>query len=212
MKRHIVMALVFVLLFPAGALAKVTEKAVWDPGEEVIQKIKEKCADEKDVTKCFAVKMKEEGASKQAIKFAKSLPTFGILRKLRETGRVDIAYVLYPFRANENYGVILVNGRPSKIDVDDQMLLPKDDIKMDPLYQKIDKKYHGFGLWPGDRFITNSPAVETPKGGGQWFAIDYIMTSGCRACEEVGVARFGFDFNTKGKFLGAKFIRLIKKP
>ena len=29
-----------------------------------------------------------------------------------------IPMFLYPFRANENYGVILVNGKPAKVDVD----------------------------------------------------------------------------------------------
>jgi len=200
-------ALMFFL--SSSAWAKVKPDAVWNPGEDVIRRVKDACADERDVTKCFAKRMREEGASRQAVRFAKSLPTFGILRELREAGKVDIAYVLYPFRANENYGVFLVNGRPSKVDVDDQALLPKDDIKSDPLYEKIDKRYHGFGLWPGDRFSTDKPTVETPKGGGQWFAVEYIVTSGCRACEEVATARFGFDFDKKGKFLGAKFIRLV---
>ena len=61
MKRHIMMAVILVLVFPASALAKVTDKAVWNPGEDVIQRIKNWCADEKDVTKCFAKRMREEG-------------------------------------------------------------------------------------------------------------------------------------------------------
>lgn len=212
MKRHIMIALILVLMIPASALAKVTDKAVWNPAGDVIRAIKDGCADDKEVTKCFAKGMREEGASKQAVKFAKSLPTFGILRHLRETGKVDIAYVVYPFRANENYGVILVNGRPSPIDVDDLNALPQDQIKTDLAYPKLAKRYKEIALWPSDRFSYNLPTVEVPSGGGQWFAVEYRLTDGCRACKDVGIARFGFDFNTKGKFLGAKFIRLIPKP
>lgn len=211
MKTRSLLFLILFLIFSSTALAKVDQKAVWNPGDQVIRKIKNECADANNVTKCFAKKMKDEGASRKAMRFAKSLPTFGILRDLRETGKVDIAYVVYPFRANENYGVLLVNGKPSPIDVDDLSLLPQDQIETDLIYPDLKKKYHDITLWPGDRFSMDKPTAETPKGGGQWFAVEYRLTNGCRACKDVATARFGFDFNTKGKFLGAKFIRLVER-
>ncbi len=203
---------VFMLLAVASvAHARVGDGAVWNPGEETIQRTRDACADAEDVAKCFALAMKREGASRQAVKFARSLPTFGILRELKDTGKVDIAYVLYPFRANENYGVLLVNGRPSPIDVDDLSLLPLDQIETDLAYPDLVKRYGQLSLWPADRFNTNVPSVEVPKGGGEWFAVDYRVTDGCRACEDIGIARFGFDFDEKGRFLGAKFIRLVPR-
>jgi hypothetical protein len=105
-----------------------------------------------------------------------------------------------------------VNGKPSPIDVDDLSILPQDQIKMDIAYPKLAKRYKDLTLWPSDRFSYNLPTVEEPRGGGQWFAVEYLLKDGCHACKDVAIARFGFDFNTKGKFLGAKFIRLIPKP
>ncbi len=209
MKRFVVLVVAVISVPTVATAARVGPDAVWSPAPGAVEAIKADCADAKKVERCFAKGMREHGATRVAVRFAKKLPTFGWLRALVGMGPVDIAYVTYPFRANENAGALLVNGKPSIIDVDDQKLLPIDQLPLDPLYAKLQKKYPAISLWPDDRFTMGQPTMERLRQGGQWFAVNYRLRDGCRACQELATARFAFDFDTKGKFLGAKFIRVV---
>lgn len=60
-------------------------------------------------------------------------------RGFRHLRPVDIAYVTYPFRANENDGVFLVNGAPVNIDVDNQGLLAQGKRTKNSAYATLGK-------------------------------------------------------------------------
>ena len=45
--------------------------------------------------------------------------------------------------------------------------------------------------------------------GSQRFVINYSLKEPCQACPTVGHARYGFDFDPTGKFLGVKFIKVV---
>ena len=93
---------------------RVGANAVWTPSPGVLSDIRQVCsAGDPDQQKaCFLDSMKSAGASDEAAAFVKSFAANGLayVRAFRDTGRVDIAYVDYLFRANENNGVFLVNG------------------------------------------------------------------------------------------------------
>src|SRR5207253_1609130 len=126
----------------------------------------------------------------------------GFLRDFREAGPVDVAYVEYVFRANENLAYYLVNSGPSLIDVDDLKILPTSSLESDERYKAIKARYPSVSIWPGDRNSTGYPIVEALANGGERFVVSYWLQNSCHACERIGSVQFAFDFDKNGKFLG----------
>ena len=79
---------------------------------------------------------------------------------------VDVARVLYPLRANDDYGLLLVNGDPAVLDVDDLKKLNRAEMEQSPLYQAVKQKYTRTDIWPGDRSGTMWPQVKPLPDGG----------------------------------------------
>jgi predicted secreted protein len=119
---------------------------------------------------------------------------------------VDVAWVTYPFRANENQGVLLVNGDPSPIDVDDFSRLAQGELNRDQAYAELKRAYPDISLWPGDRYSFDVPIAESLPSGGSRFHVGYILRNGCHACDKIGSAVFAFDFTPEGKFSGTKLM------
>ena len=187
---------------------KIDSTALWQPGMSIMQHIREVCANKKypDFGKCFVQQMKVSGASSQAVEFAKLTDNQGFLRDFKKFGVVDVAYSNFPFRANENQVCFLVNGSPNMIDVDDYRLMPRESIEKNKVYQNILSKYPDVSIWPGNRSGTDFPEMQILHGGGERFIFSYQLQKGCHACAIIGKAKFAFDFNKIGKFLGVKVI------
>ena len=72
--------------------------------------------------------MAKVGARADAVSFARELykeshGEFGIMTGFQEEGPVAFAWVTYPLRANTNYGLLLLNGQPRIVNVEDLKLL-----------------------------------------------------------------------------------------
>jgi hypothetical protein len=154
--------------------------------------------------------MKEMGATSEAIRFTELTDTTGYMRRLVHAGSVDIAYVCYPFRANENFGVTLVNGRPGMIDVDDFQYVDLTLLKKDSTYLDIVNEFPDAAVWPGDRYLFNQPVCEPLPGGGQRFAVEYLLKNGCHACANLAAVKFAFDFDRAGIFIGTRLISVTR--
>jgi hypothetical protein len=193
-----------------GAAAEsVSAAAVWQPGPSSVQEIKAQCAalSGQSFQECFANGMGKAGASPSAVAFMRR-GEGAYVRDFRRAGPVDIAYVTYPFRANENEGVLLVNGTPASVDIDNQRLLAKAELAKDPVYAGLAKQYPQISVWPGDRYGTEEPLVKDVPGNGRRFVVSYRLRNLCHACAVVGSAQFGFDFDRAGKFLGTKLLQV----
>ncbi len=190
---------------------KFDSSAVWAPGMSMMQAIRDSCSKSNypGFGKCFVKQMAEFGASQQAITFAKMTGNEGFMRDFKNTGKVDVAYSVFPFRANENQVCFLVNGYPNMINVDDYNLLSKVDYKSNKVYLELLEQYPNTSIWPGDRSGTEFPVVYKLKDGGQFFIFNYQLHNGCHACKVIGYANLGFSFNKEGKFLGVKIINII---
>lgn len=184
----------------------INQAALWQPGMSIMGAIREACGSTANIGDCFAAQMQKSGATPEAVRFTKLTDNTGYMRDFREAGRVDVAYVDYPFRANENQGCLLVNGSPAMIDVDNLSVMPQSDLAKDPRYAALAKKYPNITVFPGDRSGTAYPAAEKLPGGGQRFVVGYRLVDGCHACARVGSAKFAFDFDRAGKLLGAKVV------
>ena len=161
---------------------------------------------------CFVAQMQQAGAPPQAVAFTKLIHNEGYLRDSRKIGKVGVAYVLYPFRANENQGWLLVNGSPPMVDVDDPKLLPPEGWKQDHSYGSVTAGLSKAELFPGDRGGTQDPVSLVFADGSQEFVVSYRVLNGCRACSLLGYAFYGFDFDSAGKLEGVRYLRFVRPP
>jgi hypothetical protein len=186
----------------------IGKNSEWNPTTKTIRVIQKECAEKKapDFGKCFVDSMARSGASAAAVAFAKSTGNTGYLAHFFNKGRVDLAYVIYPFRANEDQGWLLVNGHPPTIDIDALSNLPERQLEQNPAYLRVKEKYPKVMLFGGDRTIKRPPEMIARPKKGQRFVVSYRLLNGCHACERLGRARFAFDFDKKGKFLGATLL------
>lgn len=187
---------------PRRPLEEVTAAAVWRLPGDLLRKFQE-CGLR---IECVAAVMRQGGASPQAIAFTRMIKGEGYLESLQDLGRVDLASVAYPGRANTNQAYFLVNGRPLMVSVED--LGWKVEIRHDPLYPEIVRQYPRIMLWGGGAEFRD---MEKLAGGGQRFVFAYFLVNGCHACEVGGKALVAFDFDPEGKFLGARLLRLTPK-
>jgi inhibitor of cysteine peptidase len=195
------------------AEARVSAAAVWSPSPDALAAIRQKCgeADPTHIEKCFLDEMKSAGGSAEALAFSEGLATsLGVvyLRAFRRVERVDVAYIEYVFRANELEGVLLVNGSPSPIDVDDDSFTQDGEMRKNPAYAELAEQYPHISVWPGDRLDSKVPTATSSGWGFQSFLVQYVLRDGCHACAEVGTATISFNFDTQGNFQGAKLSKV----
>lgn len=198
---------------PGGAgkvAAKVSVDVVFAAPPEFVDAAKTTCENLQSdkLQDCFAKEMKKAKASVAAVEFSKELGEPGFVRDFKVAGAVDIAYVFYPYRANENQSCLIVNGDPAVIDVDNHKLVGAGALKYNATYVALSKNRKEVSLWPGDRYGTETPDVEMGAMAGAHIVVNYRLREECHACAVLGHAWYSFDFDAKGKFLGAKLIRV----
>lgn len=198
-----------VLPFISGLYAAepVTGAAIYRPAPAFLDEVRIQCGGSQDSFEaCFYKMLGKTGATETAVNFARLIDEPGFMTKFKKVGPVDIAYADLPFRANENHGIYLVNGAPKVINVDDLSGITGPMLEKDRRYTALKKKYPDIGLFMGDRTPEGPVRVERFKSGKLRFTVPYRLTTGCRACEDVGTARIGFYFDRKGMFEGRKLI------
>jgi len=116
---------------PKRAEKSVSVSAVFPGDTKFLDSAKVACEDVQGdkLQECFAGEMKKANATPAAVEFSKQLGEPGFVRDFKVAGPVDIAYVFYPYRANENQSCLIVNGEPSPIDVDNHKVVATDALK-----------------------------------------------------------------------------------
>jgi len=206
---------------PTASNDEIGASAVWQPPQDFLGKANlacEKGASPASFSQCFLHQIAAAGASADAVRFTQMLyqqngGTVGIMTAFKNYGPVDAAQVLYPLRANDNYGLVLVNGDPKVLDVDDLQKLDRAAMEQNPMFQGVKKKFTQTDIWPGDRSGSAPwPRVQPLPGGGTEFVVSYPLIDGCHACQRVGVARFGWDFDASGKLLRTVYLPTPPPP
>jgi hypothetical protein len=197
----------------AQSAGKIGPSAVWRPPSDFITKAHAACdqSNPPNYAECFIDQMAKLGAPAGAVSFTRMLykqsdGQVGIMTEFHQVGPVDEARVMYPLRANDNYGLLLVNGQPAILDMDDLKKLDRAAMEQNLLYQSVRQKYPKTDLWPGDRSGNAWPQTNRLPDGGLKFIVGYPLLNGCHACATTGLAKFSWDFDAKGKFLGTKYI------
>ncbi len=203
----------------AAAAGKFGPSAAWRPPSDFIAKAHAFCDQSlpRNYSECFIDQMPKAGAPADAVSFTRMLyrqsdGQVGIMTEFHKAGPVDEARVMYPLRANDNYGLLLVNGDPAILDVDDLKKLSRTAMEQDPLYQAVEQRYPRTDIWPGDRSGDSWPQTKALPDGGLQFIVGYPLLDGCHACAHTGLARFSWDFDARGKFLGTKYISTPPPP
>jgi hypothetical protein len=163
---------------------------------------------------CLINQMAKAGAPAGSVNFTRELyrqshGEFGIMTGFHGEGPVAFAWITYPLRANTNYGLLLVNGQPRIINVEDLKLLDTRTMKQSFQFQDLKGDFPEVDVWPGDRDGRIWPDSQTGPDGGIQFTVQYPLMNGCHACARAGFAIFNWNFNAQGKFLGTAFQGLI---
>ena len=199
------------------AVSKVTESAVWKMPADFVASAHKACdsGPAAEFSKCFINQMSSAGASDGAVNFTRTLFSggkgdVGILTGFHAVGPVDIGWVTYPLRANTNYGLLLLNGKPQFINAEDMKHLDHKGLEQSFQFQDVKKQFPKVDVWPGDRDGKTWPTSQTGQDGGLQFTIGYPLINGCHACAHEGTAMFTWNFDAKGKFKGTQFIGMTQ--
>jgi hypothetical protein len=196
-------------------MAKITAASVWQPPQDFLSKAHAVCDKSMSAIsfpECFMNQIAAAGAPSDAVAFTRMLyqqnnGDVGIMTAYKSFGTVDAAQVVYPLRANTNYGLLLVNGDPNILDVDDLKKLDQAPMQQSPQFAALKNKYPQTDIWPGDRSGGHPwPGTRSISDGGIEFLVSYPLINGCHACARVGVARFGWEFDGSGKFLKTVYL------
>jgi len=215
---HRLLALLLIAL-AQPLVGAIGPSAVWQPPPDFLAKTHAACdkSNPPNYAQCFIDQMSKLGAPAGAVDFTRMLykqsnGEVGIMTEFHKVGPVDEARVMYPLRANDNYGLLLINGDPAILNVDDLQKLDRKGMEQNSLYQTVKQRYPKTDIWPGDRSGNNWPLEKPLPEGGMQFIVGYPLLDGCHACKPTGLARFSWDFDGKGKFLGTKYVPTLPPP
>ena len=111
-----------------------------------------------------------------------------------------MAKVIYPLRAEKaaNWALLLVNGDPQILDVDDLQRLDMQELKR--RYPKI------LQVVGGGRGGTMWERTRRRQDGGVTFIVPYWPTRQSPNSPQMSAADFEWNFDSSGKFLGTRFV------
>jgi hypothetical protein len=201
------------------AKTKISASAVWQVTPQFIATAPGACeqSSRSSADECLINQMTKAGAPADAIKFTRDLykeshGDFGIMTGFQDEGPVAFGWITYPLRADTNYGLVLVNGQPSIVNVEDLKLLDTKTMKQSFQFQDLKNQFPKVDVWPGDRDGKEWPNSQPGPNGGIQFTVSYPLINGCHACARAGFAIFNWNFDAQGKFLGTAFQGLTPPP
>jgi hypothetical protein len=145
------------------AKTKIGASAVWQVTPQFIATAPTACeqSSHSAADECLIKQMAKAGAPADAIRFTRELykqshGDFGIMTGFQDEGPVAFGWITYPLRANTNYGLLLVNGQPPIVNVEDLKLLDTKTMKQSFQFQDLRNQFPKVDVWP---------ETETEKSG-----------------------------------------------
>jgi len=204
---------------PSSSSTKIGASAVWQLPAQFVTIAHAACdrSSSSNHAECMIGQMAKAGAPADAAQFTRELykqsrGEFGIMTGFQDEGPVAFAWITYPLRANTNYGLLLMNGQPRIVNVEDLKLLDVKTMKASSQFQDLKRQFPKVDVWPGDRDGKIWPNSQAGPNGGVQFTVAYPLINGCHACAHAGSAIFNWNFDAKGKFVGTSFQGMIDPP
>lgn len=201
-------------------LTRITAASVWQIPSAFLAAAHKACDNTPQppsFAECFIGQMATAGAPPAAVAFTRRLfeqngGDVGIMSGFHPVGPVDVAFIVYPIRANTNNGILFVNGTPRIINAEDLKLLDQAAMQQSPQFQNTKNQFPKVNLWPGDRDGTTWPNSSKNPDGSTSFTLGYPLRNGCHACAHAGFAEFNWNFSRNGKFLNTTFMGMTPPP
>jgi hypothetical protein len=161
--------------------------------------------------------MEKAGAPGASVDFSRSLlkrrhEDVGVMTSYQQGKPVDIAWVTYPWRQDHKYGLLLLNGQPTIVNIEDLDHLDQKSMRESLQYKTLQKQYPKVDIYPGDRDGRTYPDSQPGSNGGLQYILVYPLRNGCPNCANAGSAMFTWNFDMDGKFLGTSFMGLLPPP
>ncbi len=198
--------------------SKIDASTVWQIPPQFLANAHSACDNASGVfVECMIGQMAKSAAPANAVSFTRELykethGDFGIMTGFQDEGPVAFAWITYPIRANTNYGLVLVNGSPRIVNVEDLKLLDQKTMKQSFQFRDLKGQFPNVDVWPGDRDGKTWPSSQAGPNGGIQFTVSYPLRNGCHACASAGSVIFNWNFDAKGKFLGTAFQGMLDPP
>jgi hypothetical protein len=199
---------------PARSVASevIGSDAIWELTSDFLKRVHSNCdhkANEKR-DDCFIDQMARAGAPPAATRFSRRLllengGEFGVMMRFKKIGPVDMAKVLYPFRKDQNWALLLVNGNSPILDVDDLSKLDMTGIQLDAGYRAMKRAHPNLQIWGGPRGGSMWETVRKQPNGGLSFDIYYMLNPERPNGRWMSGANFDWNFDATGRFLGTEF-------
>jgi hypothetical protein len=198
---------------------KIGFAAVWQPSSQFLTSARATCdqSSRSGLVDCVAQQMAKAGAPPDAVSFTRELDKqthgdVGFMSDFQKVGPIDIVWIQYAWRPNNNYGLLLVNGQPPMVNVEDLKQLDRKTMEQSFQFRDIKDQFPKVDLWPGDRDGKTWPNSQTGPDGGLQFVMSYPLRNGCPTCAHAGFAIFTWNFNPQGKFVGTSFMGFTPPP
>ena len=191
----------------SASTATITSAAVWQLAPGFLDNAHLACDHiaVKTRSECFINKMVRAQAPSAAVQFSRRFllangGEFGVLARFQKVGPVNMAKVIYPLRADKgaNWALLLVNGDPQILDVDDLQRLDMQGLKRS--YPEI------LQVEGGGRSGTMWEEVRRRQDGGETFIVNYWPIRQSPNSPQMSPAAFEWNFDPAGKFLGTRFV------
>jgi hypothetical protein len=206
----------------ASAVSSWSASAIWRPDASFLPAAHTACDHAQPpagVAGCFIAQMEKAGAPADAVKFTQALyqatSEVGMMGEFKGFPPVGLAWVVYPLRANNNDGILMLNGSPAFVDPDDLQKLDTAALAQDAIFLDWKKTVPKLALFPGDRAgggaqIQYARVWPGDKPGQQKFLFTYPLADGCRECARSGFANYWWIFDGSGKFAGTKLLSVSR--
>jgi hypothetical protein len=201
------------------SLTKIGDSAIWQLPAQFVTTAHSACerSSGSNYADCVIGQMAKAGAPADAVQFTRELykqshGEVGVMTGFQNEGPVAFAWITYPLRANTNYGLLLLNGQPRIVNVEDLKLLDVKTMKASSQFHDVKRQFPKVDIWPGDRDGKIWPNSQAGPDGGVQFTVAYPLMNGCHACARAGSAIFNWNFDARGKFLGTSFQGMIDPP
>lgn len=155
------------------------------------------------VDACLLSTMQAGGASPEALAATTRLIALGDpghVSGWRSIDGVGHAQITYPFRANTNEGLWLVDADGHAVDVDEAVLPAGEGRMRDALKPFLDAHPDAMPFAPA-----NAAGSEPLADGGIRLRFQVPMRS-CHACEDLGTLVLGYDFDADRRYIGRNVV------